>query len=75
MIRVANAPCSWGVLEFDAPVQPAPSGAGLDEMAAAGYAGTELGDWGFLPTEPVRLRLRSPRQLSLIARSCRWPSP
>ena len=24
-------------------------------MAAAGYAGTELGDWGFLPTEPRAL--------------------
>ena len=27
----------------------------LDEMAAAGYAGTELGDWGFLPTTPAAL--------------------
>ena len=24
-------------------------------MAAAGYAGTELGDWGFLPTAPAAL--------------------
>ena len=24
-------------------------------MAAAGYAGTELGDWGFLPTDPAAL--------------------
>jgi inosose dehydratase len=28
----------------------------LDEMAGAGYAGTELGDWGFMPTDPARLR-------------------
>jgi inosose dehydratase len=25
-------------------------------MAETGYAGTELGDWGFLPTDPARLR-------------------
>jgi inosose dehydratase len=28
----------------------------IDEMAEAGYAGTELGDWGFMPTDPERLR-------------------
>jgi inosose dehydratase len=28
----------------------------LDEMAETGYAGTELGDWGFMPTDPERLR-------------------
>jgi inosose dehydratase len=27
----------------------------LDEMAEAGYAGTELGDWGFMPTDPAVL--------------------
>ena len=55
VIRVANAPCSWGVLEFEAPATHAPAAQVLDEMAAAGYAGTELGDWGFLPTEPAAL--------------------
>ncbi len=25
-------------------------------MAETGYAGTELGDWGFMPTDPARLR-------------------
>jgi len=55
VIRVANAPCSWGVLEFESPAPPAPAAQVLDEMAAAGYVGTELGDWGFLPTEPCTL--------------------
>lgn len=55
MIRVANAPCSWGVLEFEATATTAPAAQVLDEMAAAGYAGTELGEWGFLPTEPGAL--------------------
>lgn len=55
MIRVGNAPCSWGVLEFDLPPIDAPASQVLDEMAAAGYVGTELGDWGFLPTDPRTL--------------------
>jgi inosose dehydratase len=55
-MRVANAPCSWGALEFEW-AGPAPSFARvLDEMSATGYAGTELGDWGFLPTDPPALR-------------------
>ena len=28
----------------------------LDELAAAGFKGTELGDWGFMPTDPEALR-------------------
>lgn len=27
----------------------------LDELAETGYTGTELGDWGFMPTEPAVL--------------------
>ena len=55
MIRVANAPCSWGALEFDLAGDKPASERVLDEMAQAGYAGTELGDWGFLPGEPDAL--------------------
>jgi len=66
-IRVANAPCSWGVLEFDLQGEAAPWQRVLDEMAAAGYAGTELGDWGFLPTEPVALgAVLAPRSLDMV---------
>src|SRR5262245_13800973 len=28
----------------------------LDEWSRAGYIGTELGDWGYMPTEPAALR-------------------
>jgi inosose dehydratase len=28
----------------------------LDELAETGYTGTELGDWGYMPTEPGALR-------------------
>lgn len=55
MMRIANAPCSWGILEFDRENDAAEAGQMLDEMQATGYAGTELGDWGFLPTEPAVL--------------------
>ena len=56
MIRVANAPCSWGILEFDGVSQPARYDTVLDEIRASGYEGTELGDWGFMPTDPGRLK-------------------
>ena len=55
MIRVANAPCSWGVLEFDGVAAPSEYATVLDEIRETGYAGTELGDWGFMPTAPARL--------------------
>jgi inosose dehydratase len=66
-MRVANAPCSWGALEFDW-AGPAPSFVRvLDEMSAADYAGTELGDWGFLPTDPATLSAElSKRRLALL---------
>jgi inosose dehydratase len=67
-IRIANAPCSWGALEFDL-AAPAPGYPQvLDEMAATGYAGTELGDYGFMPTDPGRLRAELVRRgLALLA--------
>ncbi len=55
MIQVANAPCSWGVIENIAGERTDYVRV-LDEMQATGYAGTELGDWGFMPTDPVILR-------------------
>jgi inosose dehydratase len=60
-IKVANAPCSWGVLEFNLPGQGAGYARVLDEIRDTGYVGTELGDWGFMPTDPQALK----RELSL----------
>ncbi len=67
-IRVANAPCSWGVIEGFEPAGRTPSYVQvLDEMALAGYAGTELGDWGFMPTNPEALRSElARRNLALV---------
>jgi len=67
-MRVANAPCSWGVLEFNMEGKAASYAQVLDEMKETGYSGTELGDWGFMPTEPKKLRKElQTRELSLIA--------
>jgi inosose dehydratase len=39
----------------------------LTELAETGYTGTELGDWGYMPTEPERLRAElEQRSLALI---------
>jgi inosose dehydratase len=54
-IKIANAPCSWGALEFDLEGKALGYEQVLDEMAETGYAGTELGDWGFMPTDPKAL--------------------
>lgn len=55
MIKIANAPCSWGALEFDLEEKVPDYVQVLNEMVETGYAGTELGDWGFMPTDPGRL--------------------
>ena len=67
MIRIANAPCSWGALEFNLEGQSQGCDVVLDEMVETGYAGTELGDWGFMPTEPKQLqRVLQSRTLELV---------
>lgn len=66
-IRIASAPVNWGVLLKDTPNVP-PWERVLDEIAAAGYAGTELGPYGFLPPDAARLRHElASRGLSLVA--------
>jgi len=56
MIQVASAPVSWGVMEeTDASVWPAAAQV-LQEIAAAGYTGTELGPHGYYPTSIPDLR-------------------
>ena len=55
-LRVGNAPCSWGALEFDAAkAEQIGFARMLDELAETGYTGTELGDWGYMPTDPRSL--------------------
>jgi inosose dehydratase len=67
MIKIANAPCSWGALEFELEGQSQGCDLVLDEMVETGYAGTELGDWGFMPTDPPELqRALQSRTLELV---------
>jgi inosose dehydratase len=67
MIQIANAPCSWGVLEFELEGKAAGFEQVLDEIKETGYVGTELGDWGFMPTDPSQLRAElDKRKLSLL---------
>jgi inosose dehydratase len=66
-VKVAAAPVSWGVFEKAAgdPLQLQPE-AMLDQMAAAGYAGTELGPPGYFG-DAAQLRERlGARGLSLV---------
>jgi len=61
--KVGNAPCSWGTLEFsDFKAEPIGYARMLDELAETGYTGTELGDWGYMPTDPEVLRAELERR-------------
>jgi inosose dehydratase len=54
-LLVGNAPCSWGLLENQDKSKAIKFGQMLDELVETGYTGTELGDWGFMPTDPAQL--------------------
>jgi len=46
----------------------------LDEIVESGYMGTELGDWGFMPTDPLVLRPQLERRgLELVGALVPWP--
>ena len=67
-IHIGNGPCSWGVLEFDLEGKAAGYEQVLSEMAESGFSGTDLGDWGFMPTESAKLRSElAARKLSLVS--------
>jgi inosose dehydratase len=52
----ACAPDSWGVLDYPGPSWDQSYEKMLDEMVTAGYTGTELGPYGFFPTDPAVLK-------------------
>ncbi|MEN9937835.1 MAG: hypothetical protein RLZZ387_4414 [Chloroflexota bacterium] len=68
IVNIANAPCSWGALEFEGLAgERIAYPRMLDELRDTGYTGTELGDWGFMPTEPAALqRELDSRSLSML---------
>lgn len=66
-LRIGTAPDSWGVWNADDPAQT-PARRFLDEVQEAGYHWVELGPYGYLPTDPGRLREELERRdLSLSA--------
>lgn len=63
----ACAPDSWGVLDYPGPSWNQSYEKMLDEMVEAGYTGTELGPYGFFPTDPKVLKPQlDRRQLHLL---------
>ncbi|MEU6129408.1 sugar phosphate isomerase/epimerase [Saccharopolyspora sp. NPDC047091] len=69
-LRVGSAPDSWGVW-FPEDDQQTPWQRFLDEVSDAGYRWIELGPYGYLPTDPHRLRDElARRELTLSAGTC-----
>jgi inosose dehydratase len=63
----ACAPDSWGVLDYPGPSWEQSYELMLDEMVEAGYTGTELGPYGFFPTDPAVLQAQlEKRKLKLL---------
>lgn len=64
----ASAPDSWGVLDYPGPSWNQSYEQMLDEMVEAGYTGTELGPYGFFPTDAAVLKQQlGKRNLKLLA--------
>lgn len=55
-IQAASAPINWGIMEHIELPADYPYRRVLDEIAKAGYSGTELGPYGFFPTDSAVLR-------------------
>lgn len=69
--RIGTAPISWGACEIPKWGDQLPYAQVLDEMAASGYEGTELGPWAYLPADPTTLRRElDARNLSLAGAFC-----
>jgi inosose dehydratase len=65
-LLVGNAPCSWGTIEHQDQGKVIPFSQMLDELVETGYTGTELGDWGYMPTDPVRLSEELARRNNIV---------
>lgn len=74
-VTVANAPISYGAFELTVGVDPnVPDGEQvLDEVAAAGYAGIDLGPVGYLGDGPVLAERLARRNLGLAGAYLEFP--
>jgi inosose dehydratase len=67
-VKIATAPCSWGVWYKDGRPSGTPFKTFLDQAAAAGYSALELGPVGYLPTDSAKLAYElEKRSLSICA--------
>lgn len=73
-IHFASAPVSWGVQDDPGPAWEQPYDRILEEIVSAGYTGTELGPYGYFPTDPAVLT-RSLQQRALTLLSSFVPVP
>ena len=70
-IKIGNAPVSWGVEEIPDWGPQLPVDRVLNEMKETGYLGTELGPWGYMPTEYEPLKqLMDKYDLAMVAAFC-----
>src|SRR5712692_3331111 len=69
----ASAPDSWGVLDYPGPSWNQPYEKMLDEMVEAGYTGTELGPYGFFPTDPADVAVTQIRKVGNLLAT--WKAP
>ena len=66
-ITITTAPCCWGVDDVENPSLPAWERV-LDEAAAAGYGGLELGPYGYVPLDSERVaKALADRNLFIVA--------
>lgn len=73
-IQFASAPVSWGVQDDPGPAWKQPYEQILEEIVSAGYTGTELGPYGFFPTDPAVLN-KTLRRFGLTMLSSFVPVP
>jgi inosose dehydratase len=70
-LKIGNAPVSWGIFELEGMSADLPFPRVMDEIVASGYEGTELGPWGYYPTDPSVLHEElSNRGLKLASAFC-----
>jgi inosose dehydratase len=70
-MKIGNAPVSWGIFELEGVSTDLPYARVMDEIAASGYEGTELGPWGYYPIDPGLLRAELDRRgLALASAFC-----
>src|SRR5690349_2969521 len=68
-VKIGSAPDSWGVWFASDPKQT-PWQRYLDEVAAAGYEWTELGPYGYLPTDLPTLQAELDRRGLKVSAAC-----